>query len=118
MDLKALDKALQEIVDFRSELEKLDYSNPKYDEMEENLHDLEDKFQVNYGEYMEGILQNVHDEYCPESDVLLPIAYLGEGVHVDLEKFPGSNVKLALESNPPRLFLKAKDKRQLVWEAK
>jgi hypothetical protein len=50
--------------------------------------------------------------------VLLPIAYLGEGVPVELEKFPGKDVKLALEANPPRLFLRVKDKQQLVWEGK
>jgi hypothetical protein len=118
MDLAALNNALQNIVNTRAELSKIDYSNPLYDDLEEKLHDLEDDFQEQYGEFMEGVLQQVHDEHCPESDVLLPIAYLGEGVPVDLEKFPGKNVKLALEANPPRLLLKVKDKQQTVWEGK
>jgi hypothetical protein len=118
MDIKALDAALHQIVQLRSELDTLDYSNPKYDELEEKLHDLEDDFQMQYGEFLEGIIQKVHDEHCPDSDVLLPIAYLGEGVPVDVEKIPGKDVRLALEANPPRLFLRVKDKQQLVWEAK
>lgn len=118
MDLKALEKALQEIVDTRAELEKLDYSSPKYDDLEEKVHDLEDDFQDTYGEYMEGVLQKVHDEHCPDSDVLLAIAYLGDGVPVEMEKMPGRGVKLALETSPLRLYLRLKDKKQLVWEGK
>lgn len=118
MDLQILDKALQEIADTRAELAKIDYSNTKYDELEEKVHDLEDDFQDKYGAYLEEILQKVHDEHCPDSDVLLPIAYLGEGVPVELDKLPGKDVKLALEVGPPRLYLRLKDKQQLVWEGK
>ncbi len=52
MDIKALDKALQEIVGYKKDLSKFDYNNPKYDDLEEKLHDLEDDFQDEYGEYM------------------------------------------------------------------
>jgi len=52
MDLKALDKALQAIAEKRNELSKIDYNNPKYDDMEEELHDLEDAFQEEFGEYL------------------------------------------------------------------
>ena len=94
MDIKAVNKALKEIVDARAALAKVDYSNPEYDDLEEKLHDLEDDFQDTYGEYMEDILQKVHDEHCPDSDVLLAIAYLGEGVPVELDKFPGRELIL------------------------
>ena len=46
MDIQAFDKALQEIVKKRTDLEKIDYNNPKYDDLEEQLHDLEDAFSV------------------------------------------------------------------------
>lgn len=116
MDLKELNKALLEIVQTRAELAKIDYSNPKYDDLEEKLHDMEDDFQDDYGSYMEEIIQKVHDEHCPDSDVLLPIAYLGDGVPVEMDKLPGKDVKMTLEAGPPRLFLCLKDKKQLVWE--
>ncbi|MDL5051571.1 hypothetical protein QQ054_36815 [Oscillatoria amoena NRMC-F 0135] len=118
MDIKELDNALQKIVNMRAELKKIDYNNPQYDDLEEKLHDLEDDFQDAYGAFLEGILQKVHDEHCPDSDVLMPIAYLGAGVPVELEKLPGKDVRLSLEVNPPRIFLKLKDKQQLVWEGK
>jgi hypothetical protein len=118
MDVKTLDKALQAIVDCRLELSKIDYNDPKYDDLEEKLHDLEDDFQEEYGEYLEGALQTVHDQYCPDNDVLLPIAYLGEGAAVDLEKLPGRDTKLVLAASPTRLMLKfGKEKHETVWTA-
>lgn len=119
MDIKALDKGLQEIIAKRAELEKMDYNNPKYDDLEEQLHDMEDAFQVTYGEYLEEVLQDIHDELCPDSDVLMPIAYLGKGVYVEIEKMPGIDTKLMLEANPPRIVLTVgKDTQRVVWTAK
>lgn len=116
MDSKALDKALQAIVNQKTELGKLDYNNPKYDDLEEKLHDLEDDFQDEYGAYLESVIQKVHDQYCPDSDVLLPIAYLGEGAPVEVEKLPGKDTRLILAVNPTRLILKVgKDKQETVW---
>lgn len=118
MDSKALDKALQEIVSKKAELSKLDYNNPKYDDLEEKLHDLEDDFQDVYGEYLEDAIQKVHDTYCPDSDVLLPIAYLGAGAPVELDKLPGKDTRLVLATNPTRLILTVgKEKQETVWTA-
>ncbi len=117
MDVKALDKALQEIVKKREELGKLDYNNPKYDDVEEQLHDLEDDFQENYGDQLEGVLRKVHDDVCPDNDVLLPIAYL-KGVPVETDKFAGKDTKLLLVTNPIRIILSiGKDKQEVVWTA-
>ena len=135
MDIKALDKDIQELIKRRSELLKLDYNNPQYDDLEEKLHDGEDAFQDKYGEYLEDILQDVHDEHCPDSDVLMPIAYLAkkyiisdkgqysveasEGVFVETEKFPGLDTKLVILPNPVRIVLNiAKDKQLIVWQGK
>lgn len=119
MDLKALDQALQEIVKKREELSKLDYNNPKYDDLEEELHDLEDEFQDEYGEELEEALQNVHDQFCPENDVLLPIAYIGKGVPVEVDKYAGKDTKLVLTPGPTRIVLQVgKDKQEVVWSAK
>jgi hypothetical protein len=119
MNVKALDKAIQEIVAKREELGKLDYNNPKYDDLEEELHDMEDDFQDEYGEYLEEALQDVHDKHCPENDVLMPIAYIGKGVPVEVEKYDGQDTKLILTSGPPRVVLLiGKEKEETVWSAK
>ena len=119
MDIKALDKALQQIVNSKQELSKLDYNNPKYDDLEEELHDLEDDFQDEFGEYMEAAFQDIHDELCPENDVLLPIAYIGKGVPVEVDKYEGKDTKLILMPSPTRIILTVgKEKEEVLWTAK
>lgn len=135
MDVKSLDKAIQEIALRRNELKKIDYNNPRYDDLEEELHDLEDTLQVKYGKFLEDILQNVHDKYCPESDVLFPIAYLAksyqvngdneftvaqnEGVFVEIDSIPGKDTRLVIVPNPVRIILNVgKDQQQVLWTAK
>ena len=119
MDIKGLDKALQEIVKKREELEKIDYNNPKYDDLEEQLHDMEDALQVTYGDYLEEALQDIHDELCPDNDVLMPIAYLGKGIYVEVDKYAGKETKLVLEVAPPRIVLTiGKEKQEVIWTAK
>lgn len=134
MDLKGLDKALQDIARRRMALLHVDYNNPKYDELEEELHDLEDNFHDEYGEYLEDVLQQVHDQFCPDTDVLYPIAYIAkeyeindknefkvstkEGVFVEVDKLPGKDTKLVMVPNPPRVILNiGKDKQETVWTA-
>jgi len=135
MDVKALDKAIQEIASRRNDLKKIDYNNLKYDELEEELHDLEDSLHVKYGDYLEEILQNVHDKYCPDTDVLFPIAYLAksyivnakneyavannEGVYVEVDSIPGKDTRLVILPNPIRVILNVgNNQQQVVWTAK
>ncbi|MBN8578217.1 MAG: hypothetical protein KF775_14400 [Cyclobacteriaceae bacterium] len=135
MDVKELDKAVQEIAKRRNALAKIDYNNPKYDDLEEELHDLEDALQVKYGDFLEEILQNVHDKYCPDTDVLYPIAYLAksytvsdkneyavtnkDGVFVEIDSIPGKDTKLVIVPNPLRVILNVgANQQQIVWTAK
>jgi hypothetical protein len=134
MDIKALDKELQNIAKKRNELNKLGYDNPAYDDLEEQLHDLEDSFQERFGKDLENVLQEVHDKYCPDTDVLLPVAYLAktyqvsdknefsvgekEGVFVEVDDQPGRDTKLVIVPNPPRLILNGgKEKQKVLWSA-
>jgi hypothetical protein len=134
MDIKALDQAVQEIALKRNELKKIDYNNPQYDDLEEVLHDLEDEFLDNYGDEMEKVLQEVHDKLCPDTDILLPIAYMAkaytvtdknefsvttsEGVFVEVDSLPGKDTKLVIVPNPLRIVLNLKYKQQVVWVGK
>lgn len=134
MEINALDKALQEIIAKRNSLHVLDYNNPEYDDLEEELHDLEDDFQENFGEYLENVLQAVHDQHCPDTDILYPIAYIAkaytiddenrfsisasDGVYVEMDKYPGKETKLALAPNPIRVILNVgNEKQEVIWSA-
>jgi hypothetical protein len=118
MDVKDLDQALSEIVRKREELSKVNYNDPTYDNLEEQLHDMEDDFQDEYGDYLETALQQVHDEFCPDNDVLMPIGYLGQGVPVEVDKLPGKDTRLILAPNPTRIILSVNNESQeVVWSA-
>ena len=132
MNTNDLNASLISIIQKKQELGQLTYDDDRYDEVEEELHDMEDDFNEKYGEFLEDVLTQVHDEVCPDTDVLLPTAYLPtqlagedntaisakEGVWVDTEEFPDREARLVLVPNPTRLVLSVgKNIRKEVWKA-
>lgn len=134
MDIKSLDNDLTSLVEKKRALSKIDYSSPDYDVLEEELHDLEDDFLEKYGDYLEDAFHEVHDEFCPDTDVLLPIAYMPaeviatdngydvdfkQGVFVEVDDYPGKDTKLVLLPKPTRIILQIDPKtKEVVWTAK
>lgn len=132
MNIHNLDADLRVLAEKKTVLGQLDYANEAYDRIEEELHQLEDKFQENYGVYMEEVFSDIHDQYCPDNDVLLPIAYLAnnyiitdnnvdvglsEGVLIEVENFPDQKARLVLVPSPTRIFLQIDGQdRQEVWK--
>ena len=130
MNTETLNKNLVSLIEKKQELSKLSYSDDRYDDLEEELHDLEDEFNEEFGPYLEDVLEDVHAKICPDTDVLLPTAYLPntlegesgsdqkEGVWVDYDEFPGKESRLVLVPNPVRLILSVgKNVRKEVWKA-
>jgi hypothetical protein len=133
MNIQELDQELLALFEKRIELSQMGYDHKNYDDVEEELHDLEDDFNDKYGDYLEGILEDIHKEYCPESDVLLPTAYLAKsfkiapdgsievgknaGVEVELEADPAANAKLLLLPTPVRIVLQVGKNKKIVWKA-
>lgn len=136
MNIEALDHSLLAIIKKKNELKQLGYQDPKYDDIEEEIHDLEDNLMDEYGEEMEQVIQEVHDKICPDTDVLLPIAYLAnsyvptkdddgkdsfdvdlkEGVPVILDDYPDQLSRMVLLPSPPRLIVQVnREKRFLAW---
>lgn len=140
MDVNRLNEDFAVLADKINELDDLDYSDERYDDLEEELHDLEDTFIENYGQELEEAIALVHDEFCPDNDVLLPTAYLaknyirmqkdhkgrhsydveyGEGVPVEVDDFPGQEVRLVLVPGPTRLLVTVGDAaKQEAWRAR
>lgn len=132
MNIAELNTSLITLIRKKEELSKLSYNDERYDDVEEELHDMEDEFNENYGEYLEEVLEEVHERLCPDSDVLLPTAYLPsnlgalesgkpgpkEGVWVDTDEFPDREARLVLVPNPTRLILSVGNNIQKeVWKA-
>jgi len=127
MNLSELNSALVKLVNKKHELAQLAYNDTRYDDVEEELHDLEDSFNEQYGDYLEEVLEGVHRKLRSDTDVLLPTAYLPnalngeignkEGVWIDSEEFPGKKAHLVLVPNPTRLVLAVGQERRELWKA-
>ena len=132
--MNTIDEAMIAILEQRLKLSKLSYSDDTYDDVEELLHDLEDDFNEKYGDQLEEILEKVHLKHCPESDVLLPTAYLAkkfvetddgeveiskkEGVEVEWIEDPAAAARLVLLPSPTRVLLMTPKGLEIVWEEK
>jgi len=131
MDMSELDAKLTVIADKISELSGMDYHKEEYDDLEEEIHSLEDKLIDEYGQFLEEVFQDIHDEYCSDNEVLLPVAYLAhhytktekgydvpltEGIPVDVDDFPGKDTRLVLVPSPLRVLLQVDENQRLeVW---
>ncbi len=134
MDINALNKRLESVADKINKINGLKYDSEEYDLEEEELHNMEDELMDQYGDYLEEAFDEVHDEFCPDTDVLLPIAYLAkeyikyedgsydvkynQGVPVEVDDYPGKETKLALVPSPTRIILQIDENtREEVWIA-
>jgi len=139
MNVDKLNLDFSLIADKINELDELNYSDERYDDLEEELHDLEDAFLEEFGQHLEEAIADVHDEFCPDNDVLLPIAYFaknyirnqrdhkgrysydieyGEGVPVEVDDFPDQEVKIVLVPGPTRLIVTVGETaKQVAWRA-
>jgi hypothetical protein len=131
MDLNQLDKDLSAIIELRIKLSQKTYADPDYDDLEEELHDLEDDFNDNYGDGLEAELERIYETLQSDNDVLLPSAYLAnhyvpmqadakgqvsyqvkgkEGVPIESEQFDGQDVRIVLVANPARFVMQINGK--------
>jgi hypothetical protein len=131
MDLNKLDKDLTAITELRIQLSKITYADPEYDDIEEQLHDLEDHFNDVYGDELEAELEKIYDALDSDNEVLLPSAYLAnsytpmlpdangvvtyevkgrEGVPIESEQFDGQDVRIVLVPNPARFVMQINGK--------
>lgn len=136
MNTRTIGVALTEIIELKNKLKKLDYNDPNYDQAEDALHVLEDKFLKSYGKQLEEILMDVHDEFCPDIDILSPLSYIAEeyisvgqndrgplydveanqGLHLELDDYPGKPTRFVLMPNPLRVVLNVDaSSREVVW---
>ena len=130
MDANALNASIVALLQKKQDLNKLDYNDERYDEIEEELHDMEDDFNEEYGDYLEDVLEDVHGKIKSDADILLPTAYMAsalnnedltqeeqEGVWVESDSFPGVEMRLVIVANPPRILLVLADQERVLWTA-
>lgn len=133
MDVQQLNLDLCKILDKKNELNGLQYNDPAYDQIEEDIHKLEDQFQKQYGDFLEEALYSIHDEYCPDNEVLMAIAYIPgkvskngdkyivdpkDGVFVEADDFGTGDTRLIMLPDPVRLVMQVSpDRQEVLWKA-
>ncbi len=131
MNATALNSSLVAIIKKKEELNSLDYNDARYDDIEEELHDLEDDFNEEFGDELEDVLEDVHGKLKSDADILLPTAYLAsslngnhisangekEGVWIESDSFPGVEMRLLLVANPARFVVLIGDQQRELWTA-
>lgn len=126
MNWEKLDKELTEIVEKKNQLSAMDYSDEKYDDLEEAIHDLEDDFNENYESVLEKEFEKIYTRLKSDTDILLPTAYIAnkykpvlpdangvvtyevtgrEGVPIESDQFDRQDVRLVLVPNPVRILM-------------
>lgn len=126
MDFEKLDVELTKIVKLRIKLSEITYADPEYDDIEEEMHDLEDDLNEEFGDELESKLEDIYAKLVSDNEVLLPSAYLAnkyipmlpdargvitydvqgkEGVPIESEQFDGQDVRIVLVPNPTRFVM-------------
>lgn len=138
MNIDKLNASLKSLINKRLDLGKLGYDDPQYDTIEEELEEVEQDFLDIYGDYLEKALQQAHESFCPNTDVLAPTAYIprkyqvfndedlwiesfevgnNDGAIVDLEDFPNLEARMLLLPDPVRIVIVSAAGDQEVWRA-
>ena len=135
MNIMKLDEAILAIIEKKEELNSLSNYDSKYEIINNELTLLEQQFLSQFGSYIEEAIFNVHDEFCPDIDVMQPLAYIAdhyirkndrmleviksEGIPVECDDFPGLKARLVLVPCPTRLVLVGEndDFNEIVWKA-
>lgn len=139
MNIKNLNQAFVEIAEKKNQLFQVERGTPGHVALQSEIERLLEDFQSDYGWYIEEALFNVHDEYCPDNEVLKPISYLAshyesgrgnggsvydvgnqEGIDVEADDFPGIKARLVLVPGPTRLVLQGQVEpfKETVWVAR
>ncbi len=140
MNWEKLDKELTEIVEKKNQLSAMDYSDEKYDDLEEAIHDLEDDFNENYESVLEKEFEKIYTRLKSDTDILLPTAYIAnkykpvlpdangvvtyevtgrEGVPIESDQFDRQDVRLVLVPNPVRILMIINGKPQKdIWKSR
>ena len=139
MNIKKFNIDLIDLAEKKIKLNLLDYADEQYDDAEDELHNAEDAFLSEFGNFLEGVLDDVHERVCSDTDVLIPTAYIAknyvrrgetldgdpiyditskEGVIVEADKYPNKTSRLVLVPAPARLILTVGGKaKEVVWQA-
>jgi hypothetical protein len=143
MDFKVLNEKVLEIIQLNEQLEDINYSDPRYDELEDKVYDLQDEMNEKYGKFFDEVLGDVYKQ-LNSKDVILNISdyiaktYMTSGaknpdgslrydevpedsitISVKPEALQGKRVdgKIYLKPNPIRIGFAIGKHERIVWSS-
>lgn len=127
MNIKNLNEAIVLIAEKKNKKSNYAETDTEYTVLEDEIESLQSDLKVSYGSYLEEVLFNIYDEYCPDNDVQPIGSYIthegllehGHGVAVEADDFPGTKVRLALIPDPVRFVVVGGKEvfREVIWSA-
>lgn len=88
MDTKKFNKLFDELIEIRNELYQTEYNSTKYDELEEDMADLEDEIMEEFGDKLDEVIEAITHSIAPDTDPAHPMAYLAKS-YTPSEFVPG-----------------------------
>lgn len=70
MDFKKINAQLIELIDLNQQLEKMNYNDPAYDKLEDNIHDVQDDLNNKYGAFFEKIVSGIYKQLNSDDEIL------------------------------------------------
>jgi hypothetical protein len=137
MGTDSLNLAFLAMVEKKEEMHKWSGNPSRIASFRSELDKMEDDFNETFGTYLEEILFEIHDEYCPDNEIRRPTEYMAsnylrtldpeykfdvshdEGVLVDVDDYPESRARLVFIPGPTRFLLQGQKKefREVVWKS-
>lgn len=114
--MEKLNKLINKIYTIKTHLEM--YENDPL--LVESYHECYYQLKQKHGHYLNELLFDIYDEYCPDNEVQEICDYLSlKGVSVEADDFPGIHAQLYLKPEPLRITIKDTkfDFEEVLWMA-
>lgn len=141
MNFSDLNKKIENIIELSIELAKMDYSDPKYDKLEDKIHDLQDAINDDYGDDFDVILDEIYDKFNIQDETMFLADYIGSKykelpenkfgkqfkidinsaalVEIDSPKLANKKINAAvyIHPNPLSLIMNINGLERIMWTA-
>jgi flagellar hook-associated protein FlgK len=141
MNFNDLNKKIETIIDLNIQLSAMDYSNPSYDEFEDNIHDLQDEINDKFGDDFDLILDELYEKFNITDETMFLADYIAGKyeaieankfgkqfladvetaaiVEIDNPKLAGKKVNTAIyiKPNPLSIIMSISGLERVMWTA-
>ncbi len=93
MEFNLVNKQILELIKLNEKLENISYSDPKYDELEDQVHEMQDTINAKHGKFFDKIIADVYKQLGSKDDLLNLTDYLAKTYLVSGAKNPDGSLK-------------------------